>query len=539
MKKWICSWLVLLLLFTSSAAAQSDIEITATPLESSECSGVFVMHTLPHTVLVDQQPVRMFESNGAGLAINDLNNDGLLDIVLANIDDPETILWNEGNLEFRPQSLNIPGATRAVIILDMNGDGWRDILFTTQRGAPSLWVNAQDGAFTFAPLPGVDNFAYTMNWADLDSDGDLDLVTGSYDAELERIMTNQVLFNGGAGVYVYENVDGQFIETQLAARAQALTILFTDVTGDGQWDIAVGNDFAELDRYWAQDNGSWMEITPFEIMTHSTMSFDAADVNNDGTQEFFATDMHPYSEDEVTMAAWQPVMETMMAMPMLDGDPQVMVNTMQSITGERYQNVSDVLGVDASGWSWSSKFGDLDSDGFADLYIVNGMIAQDLFGHLPNNELVEENQAFRNVAGSGFVLAPEWGLNATASGRGMSMADLDGDGDLDIVVSNLMSPAALFENQICGGDHLLITLHQPQTPNPDAVGARLVLSTSTGVYQREIRAASGYLSGDASQVHFGLPTGSILESLEIYWPDGEVSRITTLDANTALIVRRS
>ncbi len=174
------------------------------------------------------------------------------------------------------------------------------------------------------------------------------------------------------------------------------------------------------------------------------------------------------------------------------------------------------MGLQASGWSWSGKFGDLDSDGFLDVYIVNGMIAEDLFGHLPKGELVEKNQVFRNWAGQHFVPVPSWNLESTASGRGMSMADLDQDGDLDIVVNNLMSPSQLFENQLCTGSHLIVELAQPETTNPYALGAWVRLHTSTGIYTR---AASGYLAGDPVQLHFGFPSQGQLHALEIRWPD--------------------
>ncbi|MGV2436834.1 MAG UNVERIFIED_CONTAM: VCBS repeat-containing protein [Anaerolineae bacterium] len=280
------------------------LETQSTPLTASTCSGQFVARPLTIFTTVNADPIRMFNSNGSGLAIGDLNNDGLLDVVLANLDQPESILWNEGQLQFRHQELDIPGVTRSVIILDFDADGWRDILFTTQRAAPSWWRNENgSGTFTLTPLNGVANAAYAMNWGDLDADGDLDLVTGSYDAELSQLMTNDFLFNGGAGVYYYDNQDGNFVATRLAETAQALAVYFTDLNGDGQRDIAVGNDFAEFDRYWVRDAGTWVESTPFSVFTHSTMSFDSGDLNNDGTSELFATDMHPYSEDEATMSA--------------------------------------------------------------------------------------------------------------------------------------------------------------------------------------------------------------------------------------------
>jgi hypothetical protein len=123
--------------------------------------------------------------------------------------------------------------------------------------------------------------------------------------------------------------------------------------------------------------------------------------------------------------------------------------------------------------------------------------------------------------GSGFVMhaldhvtLAQWGLGATASGRGMSMADLNNDGRLDIVVNNLGSPAQLFENQLCGGESLEVDLAWPQSFNSRAIGTRLVLHTSMGDLYRDVRAASGYLSGDPSRIHFGFLPDSMLQRLD-------------------------
>ena len=151
---------------------------------------------------------------------------------------------------------------------------------------------------------------------------------------------------------------------------------------------------------------------------------------------------------------------------------------------------------------------------------------------------MEENLAFRNKGDNRFAPLPEWGLNSLASGRGMSMADLDGDGDLDVVVNNLLTPAQLFENRLCGGDNLTVDLFWPVSKNTRAIGARLVLHTSTGSYTSEIRAASGYLSGDAARVHFGFPAESQLERLEIFWTDGKISNVAGLVANRLIAVTR-
>lgn len=518
------------------------MSVTAQPYvnPATNCAGAFVPHQLDHTTTVAGEVVRMFDSNGSGLAINDLDNDGDLDLVLANLKDTNTILWNEGQLTFRQESLPY-GNSRAVAIIDVDGDGWQDIVFT-QRTSPPLWWRNQRAAglaeFSREPLAGVDAPAYSLAWGDLDQDGDLDVVTGSYDAELNQQLGDAFLFSDGAGVFVYENQNGQFAATRLAKEAQALTIALVDLDRDNRLDILVGNDFDLPDYAWRQSEAGWQTIQPFATTTHSTMSFDLGDLNNDGRPELFATDMKPYNSDGQTLAAWQPVFE-MMSHGLTQDDPQVMENVLQMPTAAgHFENRAAVSGLAATGWSWSAKFGDLDQDGFLDIYVVNGMAAQDLFGHLPNHELVEENQAFRNEAGHQFVPAPAWHLNATQSGRGMSLADLDHDGDLDIVVNNLLAPAMLFENQLCQGASLAIDLFWPGSHNIRALGAKLSLQTSTGTYYREVKAGSGYLSGDPARLHFGFPTEATLQRLDVYWPDGASSTLDLPLAQTLLTIRR-
>ena len=156
------------------------------------------------------------------------------------------------------------------------------------------------------------------------------------------------------------------------------------------------------------------------------------------------------------------------------------------------------------------------------------MTAKELFAHLPNDELVEENQAYRNDDGLRFAPAPQWQLNSAAGGRGMSMADLDGDGVLDVLINNLRSPAQIFENQLCGGSSLLVDMRQPSAGNSRALGGEMILHTTTGIYRRSAR------------LHFGLPAGSSINALEIRWPDGVVSVISgrNLPPNSRLTITR-
>ena len=525
----------LLLVLVSARSVQGQARIAVEPLPSSACSGQFVAHDLPHLTRTNAEPITTFDSNGAGLAINDLNGDGQLDIVLANLDGPVTLLWSQGAGLFDAEVLDVPGRARGVLAVDVEGDDWTDLLITTQLGAPVMLRNQRDGTFALEVLPGVERPAYAMDWADSDGDGDLDFATASYDADLEKTLRDTFLFGDGAGVFYYEQQDGQFVHTRLAESAQALAVMFTDFSNDGLPEIAVGNDFAVADQFWQRGEAGWIPYSPFEQTTHSTMSFAVGDIQNDGIPEFFATDMKPYVGENQTN--WTPVLRLLQARGDRPDDEQIPENMLQVRANDSFSNRARLSNAFATGWSWSAKFGDLNSDGWLDLYVVNGMIAEDLFGHLPGNELVEENQALRNQNGRIFVPAPEWALNSTRSGRSMSMADLDGDGDLDIVVNNLATAAQWFENQICGGDNLIVRLRDETTLNTMAIGAQVRLVSRDGTRSRTVRASSGYLSGDPAEVHFGVPVGSESLTLEVTWPDGEVTT-TDVPPNSRVTLHR-
>ncbi|NJN81327.1 MAG: CRTAC1 family protein [Caldilineaceae bacterium] len=406
-------------------------------------------------------------------------------------------------------------------IIDVDGDGLLDIVFTRTISAPNFWRNQGDGRFQQEVLPAIDKPIYAMNWADMDGDDDLDLVGATYDAAQLAEFSHEYLESAKAGVYVYERLGDGYTVTRLAEQAQALALILVDLDDDDQLDILVGNDFAVPDMAWIRNDGGWLPDHSFGATSHSTMSFDFGDLDNDGNREIFSTDMKPAADDPQTLAAWAPVMAGMMDEAHDPNDPQVMANVLQTLGPDgAFVDQADERGIDASGWSWSGKFGDLDQDGFLDLYIVNGMMEATTFAHLPNHELVEENQAFRNLGDGRFALASDWALGSTLSGRGMSMGDLDGDGDLDIVVNNLRGPALLLENQLCSGSSLQVDLFWPARANSRAIGAELTLHTDRGPLYRQVRAGSGYLSGDPARIHFGFPEDAALDRLEIRWPDG-------------------
>ena len=511
-------------------------EAVPSGVDARACEGRFVEHLLDHTTAAGDERIGLYAGHGAGVGVGDLDGDGDLEVVLANLDGPNTVHWNEGGLRFRVESLPVE-ASRAVHLIDADGDGRLDLFFTHPASAPTLWLNAgaSGGAEFVRADAGVREPLYSADWADFDADGDLDLVGATYDAELHSTDPG-----ASGGVFVYRNggdpgaAGGLLrLDARLATRSQALAVLAGDLDGDGRADVTVGNDSSLPDYQWLRSDDGWHPGGLFGRTAHNTTSLVAGDIDNDGHADLIATDRNPYAADVVSRSAWEPL-----HLPPSPDPAQVDRNVLQLARGDAFHERGVEWGIDATGWSWSSKFGDLDHDGFLDAYVVNGMIAVELFEHLPGGELVEENQAFRNGRGAGFFPAPEWGLGATESGRGMSMADLDGDGDLDIVVNNLATRARLFENRLCGGDHLQIDLRWPAAANRYAVGARVHLDTSTGSYMRTVRAASGYLSGDAPRLHFGVPPGSRLLAARIVWPDGEPSALRDPPVNHLITVTR-
>ncbi len=532
------------------------------PQES--CASTFVPHKLSFANGMRVREIGLYLNNGSGLAINDLDNDGDLDIVFAAVDREVGIFWNQGNLEFQEERLD-EKFPRGVAIVDVDADGHLDLVFS-HRGLKGItyWRNqgkVVDGSrFALDELPGVDSYAYTQAWGDVDGDGDLDLVTGSYNVELIQNGIPVPEKDPRAGVFYYEQTPEGFIPQRLATDSQSLSIALVDLDTDGHRDLWVANDFDLRDQIWLWHNNRWDKSEPFQQTPHSTMSTEWGHIANDNRLALFSTDMMPYDHSPETEAAWAPVMESMMMMemgemgdhamegegmsmdhmmmPMDPSDPQIMENVLQLPFNDVWDNEARRRGIEAAGWAWSAKFGDLDRDGFLDLYIVNGMIGVDMFAHLSNNELVEENQAFRNLGNGVFAPAPQWRLAATESGRGMVMADLDLDGDLDIVVNNLRGSAYLYENQLCGGESLEVQLSWPASGNTRAVGAQVALQTSLGTLTRDVRASGGYLSGDPSRLHFGFPASVELFSLTITWPDGRISAIDNLKPDQFIEITR-
>lgn len=521
----------------SEPESLGDVDLVEAQLTSQRlsapttCSTGFVGHDLDHTTTGPGDTASTFDGTGAGVGIGDLDRDGDLDIVLANLSSTSTILENQGELSFSSHALEA-GRFRAVAIVDASGDHWPDIVMTTGLGTPVIYTNPGTGdldSWERGVIDGVRAIAYSMAWTDLSGDGDLDLVTGSYNAEL-TFRRNSPVLGDDTGVILHERDGDDFTVTRLSETAQALALVTSDIDGDGRTDIYVGNDLATPDFLWLDTATGWTPTTPFTTTSYSTMSVDSADLDNDGRNEFFTTDMAPAEPDD----RYREVAEDLAAAPVVD-DIQIPVNVLNDPDGSTFTNLAPGEAIETTGWSWSGLFGDLDNDGLQDLYVANGMRSDALFDFLPDARLVEENQAFRNESGN-LVPVDEWGLGAVEGGRGMAFADLDSDGDLDIVINNLDTPSRLFENQLCG-NAVEVELEWLGTDNIDALGATVSLQAGEETLTRSITSSRGYLSSSPPTAHFGVGQTEIGD-ITVTWPDGRTSTVSNVDVNSRHTISR-
>ena len=221
---------------------------------------------------------------------------------LAGLRAPVTLLWNRGGLHFERVELAETG-TRAVVAVDIEGDGHPDLAFTRSGAGPALWRGSGPARAFERPHPlwPPPMPIYAMAWADLDLD--LDLAGATYNAELWQSEAGQA----DSGVFVYENTGRALLPVRLTRNALALAVLLTDLDGDRRPDIVVGNDFALRDEVYYRTGGGWQAGEPFARTARNTMSYAAGDVDNDGSQELLAADMKPYLTGSVVDAAWRPL----------------------------------------------------------------------------------------------------------------------------------------------------------------------------------------------------------------------------------------
>jgi hypothetical protein len=448
--------------------------------------------------------------NGGGVAVGDLNNDGLPDIFFTANQGSNKLYLNKGNFQFEDIS-DKAGFTKkkqwstGVVLVDINSDGWLDIyvcnagnMFDTALKKNQLFINNHDLTFAeSAKEYGLDNDGYSTqaSFFDYDLDGDLDcfivnnspipVTTLNYanKRELPDDEWQIADFLKGGGDHLYQNNNGHFREVTREAGIHGglislgLGVTVGDINQDGYPDIYVSNDFFERDYlYINQQNGTFKDELEQRIQhtSLSSMGADIQDINNDGFPDIFTTDMLPGDDFRLKANTSFENYDVLKLKQKQGFYNQFTQNAL--LVNNKDGNFSETAfysGVAASDWSWGALIFDADNDGLADIYVSNGIYRdvtdQDFIDFFANeviqkmtitgkkeevSEVINKmpsrpipNKAYKNSGNLRFTDAgDEWGFNTPTFSSGTVYADLDNDGDLDLVLNNVNEKAIVYRN---------------------------------------------------------------------------------------------
>jgi len=535
--------------------------------------------------------------NGGGVAIGDINNDGLPDIFLVGNMVPSRLYLNKGNFQFEDitekAGINKLGKwSTGVAMADVNGDGLLDIYVCNSGDVKGdhkqneLYIN--NGNLTFTEKAkeygiGVNGYSTHAVFFDYDHDGDLDLfilsnsfkAIGSFNIQNNERGKRDPL----GGQKLFRNDGGHFTDVSEQAGIYGSVIGFGlgvsvgDVNGDGWDDIYVSNDFFERDYlYINKRDGTFKECLEDQMksISNASMGADLADINNDAHPDIFSTDMLPESEGRVkintTFENWDKYQMDLRA----DYYHQFTRNMLQLNNGNgTFSEIGRLAGVHATDWSWGALISDMDNDGFKDVFIANGIYKdltnQDYVQHLSNRDVMRSvwtnkginykklidsmpseavpNYAYRNNGDLTFTnKAAEWGLAEPSFSNGSAYGDLNNDGALDLVVNNVNMPAFVYRNnsrkQHPENSYLKVIL-QGEGKNRFGVGAQVTLYYNHTLSYQEQIPSRGFESSVDTRLNFGLGKTKEIDSVVVKWPGGKQKVLKGVKPNQAITIKES
>jgi len=505
---------------------------------------------------------------GSGIAVGDLNGDGVLHVLVANKARPNQLFKQVAPFKFvdvtaeagvaGPPAANGVGWKTGVTMADVNNDGALDI-YVCRFNAPNLlFLNDGRGHFTeAAQAAGIDLTSGSVVGAfeDYDRDGHLDLFV------LTNIQDARRSPDGEPPRLFHNRGDGTFEDVSTAAGISREPIhghsaTWFDENGDGWTDLYVASDFAPPDHLYRNNgDGTFTDVlaTAVPHTTWFSMGADSADINNDGMPDLFVAEMAgtTHYKSKVAMGDMGGLVNYMDTLV----TPQYMKNAVFVNSGaDRLMEMAKMTGLGSTDWSWSPRFEDLDNDGWVDLHVTNGMVRPFIDSDLLNQikrmqspaEIIalmkkqspqqETNLTFHNDHNLRFnKVQKDWGLDHTGVSFGSAFADFDNDGDLDLVYVNFDDNVSLYRNDCPAGNSIEIEL-KGTASNSHGVGARVFAHTSQGLQSRELTVARGVLSSSQPIAHFGLGADTQVGALEIRWPSGQVQNLQNLPANARYVV---
>ena len=526
--------------------------------------------------------------NGGGVAIGDINGDGLPDVFLSGNQVENRLYLNEGNLKFRDitDTAGIAGKSTwntGAIMGDINGDGLLDIYVCAVvgingfNGQNELFLNNGDTTFTESAAEfGLDFDTYSSSAAllDYDLDGDLDLYLlnhavhtqesyGKAEVRQKRnIQSGDRLLRNDGDTFVDVSEDAGIYG---GANGYGLGIAIADFNQDGYPDIYVGNDFHEDDYYYINNgNGTFSEQlrSHFGHTTKFSMGNDVADINHDGWPDLISLDMLPEDEKVLKSSEGDDLTQTQILRVARFGYHYQYSRNMLFVNQQNapYSEIAIQSGIAATDWSWSALFGDYDQDGEQDIFISNGIpkrpndldfikFASDeqIKNKLNNTKLVDQ-QAI-NMMPSGVThnyvfkgrddlkyqdMSGIWTVKDTLISGATAMADLDNDGDLDLITNTLNSPATLYVNKTDAKANYLKLRFNYTEKNKFGIGTKVFAYLNGQLQYKELYTVRGFQASSEPMVHFGFGKQEKIDSIKIVWPNRTFQVLREVATNQTL-----
>ncbi|CAM4125795.1 VCBS repeat-containing protein [Zobellia roscoffensis] len=548
--------------------------------------------------ITENDSINVFEFmnvyTGAGVAVGDIDNDGLTDVYFSGNMVSGRLYRNKGNFQFEDITeksglLNTRWGT-GVSMVDINQDGFLDIYVCVSGSAEvseranMLYINNGDMTFTeMAEEYGLADTRQSMHAAfmDYDKDGDLDMYLlvnpAAYEYNVNVSKPREVEGQSVSNDRLYENMgNGKFQDISdkagIVLEGYGLGVGISDINGDNWPDIYVSNDFIGNDiLYINQKDGTFKDQITEQIKhtSYAGMGNDVADVDNNGEPDIMVLDMRPEDNERQKLIISSTGYDRFQIMLDAGYNAQYSRNTLQLNQGrDKFSEVGFMAGISSTDWSWSPLLADYDNDGRKDLYVTNGFLRDlgDLdyihyqkaydnpvgdvdtkiqmklksISELPMADL--PNYAYRNKGDMTFEkVSNSWGVDKASCSHGAAYADLDNDGDLDLLVNNMDQPAFVYENVGLSEEknHYLKIKLKGEKGNLQGIGSKLKLTTTDSEQFYQHYLSRGYESSVDPTAHFGLGQSKEVKSIEVWWPNGTYQILNNQAVDTVLALQQS
>lgn len=528
--------------------------------------------------------------NGGGVAVGDINGDGLPDLYFSGNQVKNKLYLNKGNLKFEDitDRAGVAGSSdwnTGSMMGDVNGDGLLDIYvcavvgLKNLKGHNELFINNGDNTFSEKSAEyGLDfeSFSTSAAFLDYDLDGDLDIYLLNHAIHTHESFGHSNLRNirtYETGGKLLRNDGSKFIDVSEKANiygginGYGLGVGVSDFNLDGYPDIYVSNDFHEDDYLYINNrDGTFKEQgkQSFTCTSKFSMGNDIADINHDGYPDLITLDMLPEDEEIIKRSVDE---ENVSIMKMRTGEYgynyQFPRNMMQMNLGNgKFAETGLMSNISATDWSWSALFSDFDQDGNQDLFISNGIPSRpndlDYIKYVSSEQVVDVIGATKLVdekalslmpsgkvrnyvfKGSGSYLfedkSANWLPEEKTCSTATALGDLDNDGDLDVVINNVNDMPSIYINQINTSANYLKIMLRYSKPNTYGIGTQLY-SYHNGVLQfKEMYTVRGFQASSEPIIHFGYGKNALVDSIKVIWPNGKVQKLTQIKTNQTLII---